>query len=144
MRLYHAALYRNILGAWCIWGWTHSILLEPSPNSSSAETPQRESFLDSFLSNFKSQGGHRRRSEIWPRWIENWSGIFLSFVLPFEIIRLSVDSSAFDYTPQLARLLILCTLLSRALLTSDLLAFFVDHLYCQPPKRRTHHKAKKL
>lgn len=72
------------------------------------------------------------------------SGIFLSFVLPFAIIRLSVDSSFFNNTLQRMRLLILCTLLSRALLTSDLLAFFVNHLHCQPPKRRTHHKAKKL
>ena len=94
------------------FAWTNSKFMQ-------SWNPQR---VVSFLDDFKSQGRGISWCETWLQWIENSSGIFLSFVLQSNN-QTSVDSSTFNHTLQLVRLFILCTLLSRALLTLDLLAF---------------------
>ena len=72
----------------------------------------------------------------WQRYMLMWDMTLVNWKLIWNFPELcpalsnnqtSVDSSTFYHTLQLVRLLILCTLLSRALLTPDLLAFC-----CQP------------
>lgn len=151
MRFHHARFCANIKGTVCIRALIFSIPVYFTPSRYSTWTtskpksswdPHRELYpsltpfshlqipevyadVKYYFSEFKTS-------------LEFFWALSCLFVFFFCNNQTSDDSSFFNNTLQLVRLLILCTLLSRALLTLDLLPFFLSTTYTARLPRGEH------